>query len=298
MLQTNEILLPHEVAMHPLTSTVSRLDRSERVSRRCFIERFLLALGICPVGLNLLGSGVSAAAPSPSVSADVESKDVKYSGDGIMLQGYLSHPKGKGPFPGVIVVDKYLNLVEHGRDVSRRLASAGYAALTADLLSRLGGTSAFATPEAQRKALRSMKNEDELKDLDASYEFMNSNSVVKKDDIAILGFEEGGQRSFLYATANPKLKAAVIYYGTAPSDDKLAQIQCPVLELVGDKDARVAPTVPVAQEKMKQLGKIYESKIYPGVDHAFFDETGERYNEAAARESWVVVLDFLKRNLH
>ena len=242
--------------MRSLTKNIARQNKSAQIDRRTFMERLVFGLGIYPVGLTLLGSSALAATPAEAGSGGIESADVKYSGGGVMFQGYLSHPKGKGPFPGVIVIDKYLNLVEHGRDVSRRLASAGYAALTADLLSRLGGTGAFATPEAQRKALRSMKDEDELSDLGASYQYMNSNSVVKKGDIAILGFEEGGQRSFLYATTNPKLKAAVIYYGTAPSDEKLAHIQCPVLELVGDKDARVAPTVPVAQEKMKQLGKI------------------------------------------
>jgi carboxymethylenebutenolidase len=112
-----------------------------------------------------------------------------------------------------------------------------------------------------------------------------------------MAFEEGGQKALLWATTNPKLKAAVIYYGSAPPDDKLAQIQCPVIEFVGDKDARIAPVVPVLQEKMKQLGKSFESKTYPGVDHGFFDETGERYNEAAASDSWTLVLDFLKRNL-
>ena len=102
---------------------------------------------------------------------------------------------------------------------------------------------------------------------------MDSNSAVKKDDIGIIGFAIGGHNSFLYVTTNPKLKAAVIYYGSAPPDDKLARIQCPVLEIVGDKDARFAPAVPVLQEKMKELGKSYEWKIYPGADHDFFDDS-------------------------
>lgn len=290
--------------MHPLTKTISRpeyheqIGHREQVSRRLFIERFLLAIGIYPAGLTLLGSTAFAAIPAQPASGDLVSADVKYPGDGGDLQAYLSHPKGKGPFPGIILVDRYLNLEDHIRGVARRLASEGYAVLAIDFLSRQGGTAAFTTNEEQRKALRNVTEAEALNDLSASFKYMDSNSIVKKNDIGIMAFEEGGQKSLLYATMNPKLKAAVIYYGSAPPDDKLAQIQCPVLEFVGDKDTRIAPVVPVLQEKMKQLGKSFESKTYPGVDHGFFDETGERYNEAAANDSWTLVLEFLKRNLH
>jgi carboxymethylenebutenolidase len=283
--------------MHSLTENTARRDKSGHINRRLFIERFVLALGIYPVGLRLLGSSGLAAAPAQSGSGNIESADVKYPGDGATLQGYLSRPKGKGPFPGVIIVHHNLGLVEHFRGVSRRLASQGYAALAVDLLSRQGGTGAFATADTATKAFQNVKNEGVISDLDAAYQYLDSNSVVKKDDIAIMGFAAGAQKTFLYVTTNPKLKAAVIYYGSAPPDDQLARIQCPVLEIVGDKDTRFAPAVPVIQEKMKQLGKSYEWKIYPGADHDFFDDTDERYNEAAAKESWTVVLDFLKRNL-
>jgi carboxymethylenebutenolidase len=282
--------------VHSLAEHTPRRDQSENINRRSFIERFALALGIYPVRLGLLRDSALAALAQTG-SGNIESADMKYPGDGATLQGYLSRPKGKEPFPGIIIVHKNLGLVEHFRGVSRRLASQGYAALAVDLLSRQGGTSAFPTAEATTKALQNVKDDGAISDLDAAYRYMDSNSAVKKDDIGIIGFAIGGHNSFLYATTNPKLKAAVIYYGSAPSDDKLARIQCPVLEIVGDKDTRFAPAVPVIQEKMKELGKSYESKIYPGADHDFFDDTGERYNEAAAKESWTVVLDFLKRSL-
>jgi len=283
--------------VHFLTKNTAIRDKSEHINRRLFIERFVLPLGIYPIGLRLLGSSALAAAPAQSGSGNIESTDVKYPGDGVTLQGYLSRPKGKGRFPGVILVHHNRGLIEHFRDVSRRLASQGYVALAVDLLSRQGGTAALATPDAVTKAFQKENDELLISDLDAAYRYMNSNSAVKKDDIAILGFAAGAQKTFLYVTTNPKLKAAVIYYGSAPPDDKLARIQCPVLEIVGDKDTRFAPAVPVIQGKMKQLGKSYEWRIYPGADHDFFEDTDERYNEAAAKESWTVVLDFLKRNL-
>jgi carboxymethylenebutenolidase len=281
--------------MYRLIRDTDQRDKSEHLNRRLFIQRFVLVLGIYPQAIRLLGQ--SALGAGQLGSDNIESADLKYPGDGATLHGYLSRPKEKGPFPGVIIVHHNGGFTEHFRGVARRLASQGYSALAVDLLSRQGGTGAFATSDAITKAFQKVKDEVMISDLDAAYQYMNSNSVVKKDDIAIMGFAAGAQKAFLYVTTNPKLKAAVIYYGSAPPDDKLARIQCPVLEIVGDKDPRFAPAIPVVQEKMKQLGKSYEWKEYPGADHNFFDDTDERYNEAAAKESWTVVLEFLKRNL-
>jgi carboxymethylenebutenolidase len=281
--------------MYWLAKATNERDRPECFHRRLFIEWFALALGSYPPALGLLGRSTLAAAQTGS--DNIQSGTVKYPGDGVTLEGYLSRPKGKGPFPAVIIVHHNRGLIEHFLDVSRRLASQGYAALAVDLLSRQGGTAAFATPDAATKAFQKENDDALISDLNAAYQYLNSNSAVKNNDIAIMGFAAGGQKTFLYVTTNPKLKAAIIYYGSAPPDDKLARIQCPVLEIVGDKDARFAPAVPVLQEKMKELGKSYEWKIYPGVDHDFFEDSDERYNEAAAKESWAVVLEFLKRNL-
>lgn len=281
--------------MHRFAQAIDGGNRPGLCNRRLFIERFVLAFCSGPLALRLLGPGALTAAETES--GTVESENVNYPGEGYTLQGYLSRPTGKGPFPAVIVVHHNRGLIEHFRDVSRRLASQGYAALAVDLLSRQGGTAAFATPEAATKAFQKENDDALISDLNAAYQYLDSHSAVRKNDIAIMGFAAGAQKTFLYVTTNPKLKAAVIYYGSPPSDDRLARIECPILEIVGDKDARFAPTVPVLEGKMKQLGKNYEWKIYPGADHDFFEDSDERYNQPAAKQSWAVVLEFLKRNL-
>jgi carboxymethylenebutenolidase len=279
------------------TNGIAKQNTPAPIDRRSFIEQVILALGVAPLGCTFLASTAAAASAQAGSSGKIESADVTYPGDGATLKGYLSRPKGKGPFPGVIIVHKNLGLEEQFKDVSRQLATQGFAALAVDLLSRQGGTSAFSTPEDKENAYRNVKDDGAVRDIDFAYAYMDSNSAVKKDDIAVMGFAPGGKQSFLYATTNPKLKAAIIYYSSAPADDKLSQIQCPVLELVGDKDKRFGPAVPVTKEKMTKLGKTYEFKIYPGVDHDFFDTASPNYNEAAANQSWVVVLEFLKKNL-
>ncbi len=275
--------------------------RSGAINRRVFFERLIAVVGTYKLAHHLLeqtGLAMTLLSPAESDNANVDSTAVKFPGDGATLEGYLSRPKGKGPFPGIILIHENRGLNDHIRDVARRLAEQGYATLAPDLLSRQGGTASFATSDDATKAFQSVKDDDVVRDLNSAYDYLNKNLTVKKDTIAVMGFCWGGQRSFLYATANPKLKAAVVFYGTPPSDDKMAQIRCPVLGNYGEKDARVTSTVAATIEKMKQMGKSYDPKIYPDAPHAFFNDTNPNsYNEAAAQDAWPRVLAFLKKNL-
>jgi len=275
--------------------------RSGKINRRVFFERLIAVLGTYPLAHHFLeksGLAMSLLSPAESDLANVDSSAVKYPGTGATIEAYFAKPKGRGPFPGIILIHQNRGLNDHIRDVARRLAGEGFVTLAPDLLSRQGGTASFASPEDATKAFQNVKDDDVVRDLNSAYDYLNQNTSVRKDDIAVMGFCWGGQRSFLYATANPKLKAAVVFYGTPPSDDRLPQIQCPVLGNYGEKDTRVTSTVPATIEKMKQLGKNYDAKIYPNAPHAFFDDTNANaYNEAAAKDAWPRVLSFLKKNL-
>jgi carboxymethylenebutenolidase len=112
----------------------------------------------------------------------------------------------------------------------------------------------------------------------------------------VVGYCWGGGISFGYATQQPDLGAAVVYYGISPSADALRRVQAPVLGLYGGNDARVTSTVPPAQGEMKTLGKRYDVEIYPGAGHAFLRQaTGA--NLSAARKAWPRTIAFLKETL-
>jgi len=123
---------------------------------------------------------------------------------------------------------------------------------------------------------------------------------------ASIGFCWGGSASFNYAVAQPKLNAAVVYYGTPPMDagnklDKaaLGKIACPVLGLYGGDDARVTSTVEPTAAAMKELGKSYSQHIFEGAGHGFLRQQSERNgaNLKAAQEAWRETLAFLQKNL-
>ena len=275
--------------------------RSGTISRRIFLERLIAVLGSCSLAQHFLetsGWALSLLSPQESQAAGVHSTAVVYPGEGATLQGYWSRPQTGGPFPGVLLIHENRGLNEHIRDVARRIGAQGYGVLAVDQLSRKGGTAAFATPQDATAAFQTLTDDQVIGDMGAAYLYVTSHAAVRQARIGVMGFCWGGQRAFLYATANPNLSAAVVFYATPPPEEKLADIQCPVLGNYGETDTRITSTVPTVEAAMKEMGKSYDAKVYPGAAHAFFNDTNrERYNEEPAQDAWARSISFLKKNL-
>jgi carboxymethylenebutenolidase len=115
-----------------------------------------------------------------------------------------------------------------------------------------------------------------------------------------VGFCWGGSQSFAYAAAQPGLNAAVVYYGTAPSDETvLTTIKAPVLGNYGGDDARVNATIEPTDAAMKKLGKKYDHFLYESAGHGFLRAQSGRdgANLRATRQAWPKTIAFLKENL-
>jgi carboxymethylenebutenolidase len=115
---------------------------------------------------------------------------------------------------------------------------------------------------------------------------------------ASIGFCGGGTRSFQFAADVPALNAAVVYYGTGPSDAEMAKINAPVLGLYGEIDSRITSTVDATTASMKKLGKSYEPHIYKGATHAFVQYQNLGENTAATTDAWPRTIAFLKQHLN
>ena len=111
--------------------------------------------------------------------------------------------------------------------------------------------------------------------------------------IASVGFCMGGGLSALLSTHDPELRGAVVFYGNPPGDNRIAHIQCPVLDFCGSKDARILATLPGFAEKMKSAGKRFEHHIYEGAEHAFFNDARPVYDVRATRDSFARTCSFL-----
>ncbi|EQD50511.1 Carboxymethylenebutenolidase, partial [mine drainage metagenome] len=107
----------------------------------------------------------------------------------------------------------------------------------------------------------------------------------------------GGELSGNLACVEPDLRAAVIFYGPAPDDERLPGIACPLLGLYGADDARVTDAVPGFEQRLAQLGKPFSYFVYKDSPHAFFNDTRPSYRPEAARDAWARTLCFFAEQL-
>jgi carboxymethylenebutenolidase len=236
------------------------------------------------------------AAESSAPSGEIEARDVQFEGEGATILGYWAKPVGDGPYPIVLVSHENRGLTEHIKDVTRRFAQAGYAALAVDLLSRQGGT-AGKDSSSVPGLLSSMPQEQFVQDFISGLRFAQQQPGVQADRVGMTGFCFGGGVTWRVAVGLPELRAAVPFYGPPPSADEVSAINAAVLAIYAERDARITPSADVMETAMQQAGKTFEKVIYPDTDHAFFNDTGTRYNAAAAQDAWVKMLAWFDRHL-
>jgi carboxymethylenebutenolidase len=278
--------------------------RAGSITRREFLRRAMLWTGSMAVASSLLDSlsptAVHAANQVDPNDPALISTDVKYTAaDGASINAYVTRPKGDGRRPAVIVVSDNWALDDHNRDVGRRLAKAGYVAIVPDVVSRVGGTSSFASREEVVKAISQLSDDNLMKDLMGAQNYIKGQSFVQPNKIGVVGFCWGGGKTFLFTTQSKDLAATVIFYGPIPKDlDAVKNITAPVLGNYGELDKPISSQVPRLAEEMKKNGKSYDYKIYPDAPHAFYSDVREdRYRPEAAKDAWGRTLEFFKKHL-
>jgi carboxymethylenebutenolidase len=235
------------------------------------------------------------ASPTEAPTAGtVEGQDIQFTGGDATLNGYLAKPAGDGPFPVVLVCHENRGLTEHIKDVTRRLAQAGYVALAVDLLSRQGGSSSLDASDVPG-LLGNTSPDQFVADFLNGWEYLKSLPYAQADRVGMVGFCFGGGVTWLMATRMPELRAAVPFYGPHPAVDDVPNIQAAVLGIYAGNDQRINQGIPAIEQAMAQNSKVYEKVVYPGVDHAFHNDTGSRYNAEAATDAWRRTLDWFER---
>jgi carboxymethylenebutenolidase len=154
------------------------------------------------------------------------------------------------------------------------------------------------TPEQVREAHASVKMSEVVGRLNAVAAYGTSLPAAT-GQFGIVGFCWGGGVSFAYATEQPNLKAAVVYYGVSAPTEALARVRAPVLGLYGGDDARVNATIPAAEAEMKRLGKLYEPNVYAGAGHGFLRQQDGREgaNMRATQAAWPRTIAFFRQHL-
>lgn len=227
--------------------------------------------------------------------------DVPMPGAQTPIRTWVVYPERADRAPVVIVIHEIFGLTDWVRSVADALASEGFIAVAPDLLSGMGpdGGGTESLGDRATQVIRRLTPADQAARLNAAREYALT-LPAGNGRVGCVGFCWGGSASFLYATQQPKLNAAVVYYGTAPDQEQaLAKIACPVLGLYGGDDARVTATVEPTAQQMKQLGKSYEVHIYKGAGHGFLRQQDGRdgANLEASKQAWARTLAFFREHL-
>jgi carboxymethylenebutenolidase len=209
----------------------------------------------------------------------------EFPGVGARLDGYLARPARAGTFPVVLVCHENRGLTRHIEDVARRLAKAGYVALAVDLLSREGGTDKHdfdAIPGILGKAPPARH----VQDFRSGLAYARSQPAARGDRAGMVGFCFGGAVTWRVAAAVPELRAAVPFYGVPVPEADVPAIGAAVLAIYAGRDDRINQNIPAIESAMAKNGKTFRKIVYPGVDHAFHNDSGARYNADAAKAAW------------
>jgi carboxymethylenebutenolidase len=268
------------------------------LSRKEFMDRLLKLAGgtaLALTALSVLEPGYAAAATVTPADDSLETEDVSWPGDGTTMNGYLVHPKGRKKRGAVVVIHENRGLTPHIKDVTRRVAQAGYFALGVDALSPLGGTPT--DEDKGRELIGQLNATKNLNNYLAALTYLRGRSDCNGHTGAV-GFCWGGGLANQLAVHDPRLNAAVAYYGQQPKAEDVPPIKAAVMLHYGGLDQRINAGIPAYEAALKAAGTKYELYVYEGVNHAFNNDTSPaRYNAEAAKLAWERTLRLFKEKL-
>lgn len=259
--------------------THSKLDRKDFLKKLAILTGgTALALTVLP----LLENNYVAAATFADEGLDTET--ITYPGAEGDMKAFLAKPKGKKKLGCIIVIHENRGLNPHIIDVTKRVAAEGFLALGIDALSPFGGTPA--DEDKGRELIGKLDGDKNLRNYLMGLEYLRG----RKDGngkTGCMGFCWGGGLANKLAVNDPKLQAAVAYYGAQPPAGDVPKIKSSVMLHYGGLDERINAGIPAYEQALKQNHIDYQLFVYDGVNHAFNNNTSPtRYNEAAAKLAW------------
>jgi carboxymethylenebutenolidase len=282
------------------------LDHADgHISRREALRR-LAYLGLAaPAAAALLAScargpddpvaettpGASPAGPTPSAT-----EDITFPGPG-GRDTFATFAAAESPNGAVLVIHENRGLTDHIKSVAGRFATSGYSALAVDLLSASGGTKAYTDDAEIMQQLRGADRQDLVADMVAAIDELERRAPGAK--VGAIGFCFGGGMVWeLVASGDQRLAAAAPFYGTTPEDGAdFSDSDAAVLAVYAELDNRVNATRETARQALESAGLEHEIVTYPGVNHAFFNTTGDNYNRDQAEKAYAKVLAWFQAHL-
>jgi carboxymethylenebutenolidase len=222
-------------------------------------------------------------------------REIEFASDGERVRAYLALPP-RGSGPGVLVLQEWWGLVDHIRDVCDRLARAGFVALAPDLYRGETATD----PDAAGRLMLELELPRAARDLDGAVAALLGETATAGGTVGVVGFCMGGQLALLASTRNRRIGAVVDCYGIHPNVKlDLSKLEAPVLGIFAERDEFVPPeAVRKLEAGLRAAGKRCSFTLFPGVGHAFLnDSRPDAYDAAAAERAWGMIVSFLRAEL-
>lgn len=222
------------------------------------------------------------------------------------LPAYYARPTGNRPHPVILVNEEIFGVHEYIKDVCRRLAKAGYLAVATEYYARIADLSKMTdVRQIVTDVIAKAPDAQYMADLDATAAWAQHNGG-SAGRLGVIGFCRGGRQTWLYAAHNPKLQAAVAFYGPLAGNpspiqprtalDLAGQIHCPLLGLYGGQDESIpVQLVRQAEAKAKAAHKIVDMVVYPDAPHGFHADYRPSYRQSDAEDAWKRMLTWFRR---
>jgi carboxymethylenebutenolidase len=275
-------------------------EQSNSISRRDFTALSLAA-------------GVAVAGKAPAATAEgIVDTDVSVTTPGGTCDAALIHPKGKGPYPAVILFTDLFGLRPTMREMAARLAaSGGYVVLVPNPFYRttkapgLPTSLDFNSP-ADREKIATVRgpltDEAVTSDTIAYVKYLDSQPIVnKKAKMGVFGYCMGGPFTMQAAAANPeRIGAGASFHGGGLVTDKPDSPHLKVPKMKAQFYFGIAMNDDQRQPDAKtKLDAAYKAanlpakiEVYDGCLHGWcvkdmpLQEGKPIYNEAQAERAW------------
>lgn len=217
------------------------------------------------------------------------------------FMGYLTRPEdiadweGSPPYPGLVVIHEWWGLNDSLKDMADKLASLGYVTLAVDLFGKT-----TANPAEALKMVRGLNQLSATTQMMSAASYLRTRPYVIPAKVGSIGWCFGGAQSLILAFNDPKLSAAIIYYGQPVTDPgELKKIKAPILGIFGEADTSIPIEIVRAFEKaLEKAGVTHEIYTYPNAQHAFASPTvGPNYRAQDAEDAWRKTIAFLNKHL-
>jgi carboxymethylenebutenolidase len=260
-----------------------------------------------PPGFAAAAQPIAATTRIETDASGLDAADVGVHSLGVTVPAYRAYLSGRPRRPVVLVVQEVFGLHEYIRDVVRRLAKLGYYAIAPSLFHRQGDATGLTSFDAIRALTSKVPDAQVLADLDSCVTFAESEGA-DADKLGITGFCWGGRVVWLYAAHQPRLKAAVAWYGRLQGDktanqprhplDVAGELKAPVLGLYGGADAGIPlESIKAFEARLQAAGSPSQIHVFPEAPHAFHSDYRPSYRQAAAEDGWKRMQEWFEKYL-